>query len=168
MPTQSGPRHSFTIRTAEDFFGKLEDERADFQRQPADSRHAINCAMTAWHLTDWIWADWLKGSPDTQQKLFGSLFKNIKDFKKHVVSGGECPDLEVMQSIATGSKHFGAERKEVDSTGRKGTAFSPRAFQQDAFQVGTLVVRLPNGQERLFKDILGEVTNYWRNVVARR
>lgn len=45
--------HSFEIKTCADMLIKLKEEYSDFEKQPLSSRHAINSAMTSWHLVDW-------------------------------------------------------------------------------------------------------------------
>ena len=46
---------SFDIKTSKDFFNKLLDEYNEFQSGELSSRVALNFAMTACHLTEWIY-----------------------------------------------------------------------------------------------------------------
>jgi hypothetical protein len=70
----------------------LEDYN-DFKKDTSSSRIALNCAMTAWHLTDWIYHEF----------GFESSFKNIYDFQEVVKR--DCESLVVMHDITSGSKH---------------------------------------------------------------
>lgn len=68
---------------------------------------AINCAITAWHLTDWIWAGMASGSalrPEVADLLGVRGRRPTKDdFVKWAIQS--CPELAVCQSICNGSKH---------------------------------------------------------------
>jgi hypothetical protein len=59
----------FDIETSEDFLNKLEAEYADFKAQPDSTRQALNCIMTAYHLHEWVWGDWLKTDHETWNRL---------------------------------------------------------------------------------------------------
>ena len=50
----------FDIITSRDFLEKLEGDFADFSEAPHSTRLALNCAMTAYHLHEWVWGEWLK------------------------------------------------------------------------------------------------------------
>ena len=50
----------FDIITSRDFLAKLEADFADFEKEPGSARLALNCAITGYHLHEWVWGDWLK------------------------------------------------------------------------------------------------------------
>jgi hypothetical protein len=54
----------FGIDTSSDFLVKLEADFADFEKQPGSGLLALNCAMTANHMYEWVWGDWLKTDHD--------------------------------------------------------------------------------------------------------
>jgi len=59
----------FDIITSRDFLAKLEADYTDFKAQPDSARHALNRIITAYHLHEWIWGDWLKTDYATWKKL---------------------------------------------------------------------------------------------------
>ena len=59
----------FDITTSRDFLAKLEADFADFEKQPGSFRLALNCAISAYHLHDWVWNHWLKKDANTRRVL---------------------------------------------------------------------------------------------------
>jgi hypothetical protein len=59
----------FDIKTSRDFYEKLLDDCYDFQQDESSARLAINCAITAYHMHEWVWGDWLKTDHATWKKL---------------------------------------------------------------------------------------------------
>jgi hypothetical protein len=51
----------FDINNSRDFYQKLLQDFDDYMEQQDSVRHAMNCAITAHHLADWIWGDFVKG-----------------------------------------------------------------------------------------------------------
>ena len=50
----------FDIVTCRDFLAKLNADFDDFLKQQDSARLALNCIVTAYHLHEWVWGDWLK------------------------------------------------------------------------------------------------------------
>jgi len=44
------------------YLAKLEADFADFMKERGSERLALNCAVTAYHLHEWVWHDWLKNA----------------------------------------------------------------------------------------------------------
>lgn len=148
--------HSFEIRSAHGFFDKLKEEYKDLRDDLTSSRHAINCAMTAWHLTEWVWAEHLAGDPPAQQRIDGSIRK-FYQFRNWAVV--ECPELEIMECITNGSKHFTFDKEKVQSTKKHGGGFGP-GFARD-FDIGRLEVELDDGTRRWFDNVVEAVIEFW-------
>ncbi|MBW9089834.1 hypothetical protein JNB91_18635 [Rhizobium wenxiniae] len=49
----------FDILSARDFYSMLVDDFDDFAVEPHSARRAMHCAITAYHLHEWVWGDWL-------------------------------------------------------------------------------------------------------------
>ena len=49
----------FDINNARDFYQK--EDFDDYMQRPDSARHAMNCAITAHHMADWVWGDFVKG-----------------------------------------------------------------------------------------------------------
>jgi hypothetical protein len=50
----------FNITTCRDFHSKLSADFDDFAKEQDSARLALNCIITAYHLHEWVWGDWLK------------------------------------------------------------------------------------------------------------
>jgi hypothetical protein len=50
----------FDITTCRDFHRKLKADSEDFAKEQDSGRLALNCIITAYHLHEWVWGDWLK------------------------------------------------------------------------------------------------------------
>jgi hypothetical protein len=50
----------FDIITHRDSHAKLKADFDDFANEEDSARLALNCAITAYHLHEWVWGDWLK------------------------------------------------------------------------------------------------------------
>ena len=111
---------SFGLRDSRDILEKLRWElRNLFSRQRHDiaacQYHAFNCAVTAWHASDWLWQD-LSSSPELKTKLQEKIqqpLKTLNDFQDYVRF--DCGALRLCHQIANGSKHFLVTRN-PDST----------------------------------------------------
>jgi hypothetical protein len=91
----------FDIQTSHGFLAKLETDFADWEKEPGSSRLALNCALTAHHMHEWVWGEWLKTDFATWKAL------NIKD--RDTFYGWcrtACPWLFWIDELANGTKHF--------------------------------------------------------------
>jgi hypothetical protein len=91
----------FDIATSRDFLLKLEAEYADFKAQPDSARHALNCIITAYHLGEWVWGDWLKTNNELRQKL---AIDSKQTFDSWL--DASMPAYALLQKMANGEKHF--------------------------------------------------------------
>lgn len=91
----------FDIITSRDFLAKLEADHADFKAQPDSTRHALNCVITAYHLHEWIWGDWLKTDYATWQK-FG--VHDLESFREWLRTAW--PGFQTAEALTNGAKHF--------------------------------------------------------------
>ena len=73
--------------------------------------HAFNCALTAWHLTDWVWVAHFRDDSAARQKIglaAGGHHSELKrEFNKYVAD--QSPELRLCQDIANGLKHVVAK-----------------------------------------------------------
>ena len=67
------PRHSFAIKTCGHMANKLHRELDRLCQLASDpdnpSDHAINFALTAWHMTEWVWRMHFDGDKEIQDAL---------------------------------------------------------------------------------------------------
>lgn len=91
----------FGIVTARDFLDKLEADFIDFEREPGSGRLALNCALTAYHMHEWVWGDWLKKSSPVRTAL--GIGKGKGDFLAWI--DRHCIWFLWIQGLANGTKH---------------------------------------------------------------
>ena len=88
--------------------GWREYHRCDGATNDADRRDAgINCAITIWHINDWMWAAIAQlGRRDAEIAKYLDV-SGEKISKDDLVSWAvkNCPELEICQAICNGSKH---------------------------------------------------------------
>lgn len=92
----------FGITTPIQFYQKLTQEFDDFCENPGSARHAMNFVITAYHLTEWVWKDFLKEDESTRNKL--GIAKDINAFHRWIAEKSIW--TAQMQDLANGSKHF--------------------------------------------------------------
>jgi hypothetical protein len=92
----------FDITTSRDFLEKLEADFDDFMKEPNAARLALNCALTAYHLHEWVWGDWLKTDYATWKTL---RIRDKDSFLAWIDTA--CPWFSTIQELANGTKHFG-------------------------------------------------------------
>ena len=109
----------FDIVSCRDFHDKLNADFDDFIKEPTSARLALNCIITAYHLHEWIWGDWLK-TDHAAWKLLG-----IKDKSSFVAwIERECPGFSTVQDLANGAKHFN-RNQDVQTSHVRGYGMGP-------------------------------------------
>jgi hypothetical protein len=125
----------FDINSARDFYQKLLDDFDDFMQQLDSARHAMNCAITAHHMADWVWGDFVKGDTALKAKLG---IKDKNEFMAWIDS--QTVWYALVQSISNGSKHFIRENakgtQKVQGNGMGGFGQGPFGMSYLAVEVG--------------------------------
>jgi hypothetical protein len=145
--------YSFDLSDHNDYLKKLRAEFADLRADPMSSRHAMNFAMNAYHMLEWVW----EHEPGMAQK-----FSDNSAFRSTVYR--KCPPIKVMRDLSNGSKHTNIKRTQnpaVSSTAVHKGAFQTNAFQSDAFDVGALKVNMADGTSHNFIDDAAAVMAFW-------
>ena len=175
----------FNIVTSYDFLLKLEADFEDFEQAPHSARSALNCALSAYHLYEWVWGDWLKAD-STCQKILGIAGKSAKErrvgFLKFIVRA--CPWFLTIQEIATGAKHFCQPSFETLRVGSvpfmldvqragldEGSFDGPLPFDSTYPENGRLLLDYGSGTDphRFYPalTIFDAVIRFWREFFAR-
>jgi hypothetical protein len=116
------PSNVFALATPHHLLIKLHWEvrqlRASLpsNRKPIDTHapayHAFNCAITCWHLTDWVW----ESADEEQRRLissdFGGELRKIEDFQAALRLRHR--SLHICWQVANGSKHFKLRKTDPD------------------------------------------------------
>ena len=137
---------SFDIKTSEDFFKILLDDHNEFYANRTSSRHALHCAIIAWHMTEWV-------NKEFEPQLSEDLFK-----KKMVQ---QCPSLEIMRNLANGTKH---NKRSSESQTIKGTELHLGVFSKEfsrKFETSHLKIELRDGRNIYFEDEIQKVISFW-------
>ena len=102
---------TFGQRSSRDMLGKLERELerlASSTKRDDIVDHGINVALTAWHLTEWVWPDTAhtRGLRDRLAAEAGVSAASFDDreFKRYAIKA--CPELRYCRIIATTAKHL--------------------------------------------------------------
>lgn len=150
--------HTFQVKTVYDMLLKLDWEIEQLQRshisKSADklsmsSYFAINGALTAFHICDWIW----HGGSDSQREIWGGgqAAKHMTKFQLGLRAA--CPSLNVCREIATSFKHY-AEGRFPDKTVKSATiwftamaATCGTARAGDALSADAAILRVSYGAE---------------------
>lgn len=147
-------KYSFDIKNSKDFFKKLEDDYEEFSTQEVSSRIALNCAMTAWHLSEWIYNEY-------KETEFNE-FRRMTDFHNHIKS--ECPSLQIMQDLSNGTKHskITMYNSEIQNTEKyEGTFDYTFDF---TFDRSSLDIQLSNGTKTEFSIEIKECIKYYKKM----
>jgi hypothetical protein len=91
----------FDLATSQDFYAVLVADFDDFMAEPHSARRALHCAITAFHLHEWVWGDWLKADHVTRAALGISDKKSFLEWIDQ-----HCVWFPGVQDLANGTKHF--------------------------------------------------------------
>src|SRR5712692_1861606 len=89
------------FNNSREFYQKLLDEFDDCIAHQDSERHAMNFAVTAHHMADWVWGDIIKNNHALKAKLG---VREKKDFMQWIDRQSIWYNL--VQAISNGSKHF--------------------------------------------------------------
>jgi hypothetical protein len=145
--------------TCRDFYAMLVEDFDDFMAEPQSARRAWHCALTAYHLHEWVWGDWLKSNRQVRDHLkVNSSVEFLRWVEQH------CVWFWYVQQLATGAKHFvrqpGSQPILVGQYGQGGYGTGP-------YGQGYLIVDLGEeaGDERYqtAASYLEVVVRFWRD-----
>jgi hypothetical protein len=141
----------FDIRNSADFYRKCLDDYSSLLQTPGYAGFAINCAMSSYHLAEWIWGDWLKTDHALKARL---KVRTCGDFKRWVET--QCPFFQTVQSIANGSKHF-------DRSISGNTAKMEGFAEDEGFEREHLVVLTDDNTMRSIEDMIKVLLTFWHD-----
>jgi hypothetical protein len=135
---------------------------------------AFNCAVTAWHLADWVW----KASSQVQRAdilaSLGATAGSGKDFVKFQTAiRNQSRALHICRQLATGSKHMTvtdypdpivrAEMRWETEAAQVGEMRVSDPFSPDRYRL----VVLEKGVERIALDVFGDAFKDWERFLRR-
>jgi hypothetical protein len=146
----------FDITDSVAFYGKMIEDYDDLAADSDSARHAINCAISAYHLAEWIWGDWLQTDYDTWRKL---KIRDRESFFQWVHEAQ--PWFTVVQDITNGSKHFATNLRLTKSSG----VYVEDGYV-DGYQQRVLEIEIELGAEKKWVEaviVLEDVVMFWRD-----
>jgi hypothetical protein len=98
------PHYAWTVNTPRDLLEKAKRDLARFRRSHEandgeQTDHAINCAITLWHIHDWLWRD-----REAAWKAQGIAHKGA--FQEWLRARDGQERLALCERLANGSKHL--------------------------------------------------------------
>jgi hypothetical protein len=148
--TENMSIYSFEIRNSDDLLNKLKDDFNEFKNHQLSSRIAINCAMSAWHLTDWVFEEY-------NHKLG---FEGKGSFRASLT----CDSLTLMHDIANGSKHLKVSNPKsgISESRLHEGDFALEDFCRDDFNVSRLELFMNNGDTVDFFYEIEKTVDFWQ------
>ena len=105
--------HVFRMRSVHEIFAKLHREKRRFEKAGSNNEGrkdqvdaAVNFAITAWHMIDWVW----HRREHELREYFG--VSSLREFQDEMRR--QCPDLAVCDVIANALKHGGTAHTRED------------------------------------------------------
>ncbi len=102
----------FDVKDSVGFYKLMIENYDDFVENSGSTRHAINCAISAFHIAEWIWGDWLSTDYHTQSKL---ACRDRNAFMRWIDK--QNPIFCAVRDITNGSKHFASKLRGTKATG---------------------------------------------------
>lgn len=100
---------SWTIKNSTDLLEKAKRDLARFRKSHEEGDgeqvdHAVNCAITLWHIHDWLWVE--------KEEQLKAGAKNSQHAFQHWLKGRPGGDLLALcERVANGSKHLDLSKK---------------------------------------------------------
>jgi hypothetical protein len=141
---------SFELRNSADMLGKLKFDAAEYLADNESSYKALNYAMTAWHLSEWVY-----------HEFKASEFNTLSKFQEALKL--KCPEIQIAHDISNGSKHYKLNRhySQTLSTKYHRGFFSSDFYSKDFFDVSGLVVEMRSGEQHYFTEIVMSIRDFW-------
>jgi len=96
----------FSVATAKDFYAIVVEDFNDLMVEKDSPRRAMHCAITSFHLHEWVWAEMCRDKALMERVGIAKRDKEL--FLEWIDS--KCPFFAGVQAIANGSKHLAPSR----------------------------------------------------------
>ena len=91
----------FDITTCNDLYAMLVEDFDEYMTETHSARRALHCAITAYHLREWVWNDWLMHDLAAQSAIG---IRDEKSFNGWVNRSSVW--FQILRDLANGAKHF--------------------------------------------------------------
>ncbi|SNC68281.1 hypothetical protein SAMN06265337_2239 [Hymenobacter gelipurpurascens] len=141
------------LESSVDLFKKLVHDYTEFKnhsgsRYKALGYKALDCALSGWHLLDWVF--------NTNEKSnYQSLYDLRQAFEKI------CPELSVLHDIITGGKHFTVSKGRSNMVRSYSSGYVQNGYVQDGYVATELIIEFDNNQSEPYLQIIDKVVDFW-------
>ncbi len=137
-----------------------------FRRDTADQCKAMNAALSAYHMHDYVWESYRTSAP-------AKVFEQAEQYKfRQYLIAHECPDFELIQDLATAHKHmkFRSKSRRIIASAQSmflGSRGSDLWSALPSWLVTTqvLVVERRDGTQADFAPALENVVQMWERLI---
>ena len=144
----------FGINSSVAFYGKMLEDYDDFVEQSGSPRHAINRMLSAYHMAEWIWGDWLQTDYATWKAL------GIRDRESFLAWVDKSQIwFKITQAVANGSKHFASKLAKTKSS----PSYVEDGYVEDGYQKRLLEVEVEEGRWIEAVIVIEDVVMFWRD-----
>ena len=161
---------SFNIGDASQLLRKLTVEIHQFIKSNSSSSMsgylALNIAMTAWHMVDWLSADMGVDQRETATRCLGRPISDHKDLAAAVTSA--CEALRICQVIATAGKHVEVKSRPDPSLSTSFKLVKPSLNKARLPGGGLSYIWVieRSGKVYLAEDVFKEAHRFWENLLS--
>ena len=126
----------------------------EYKRKPADIRRAMNAALSAFHMADYVFTEYRASNPS---KICGH--SAIGTYRRGVL-GAECSDFMLLGDVANAHKHLwlGSHTTSENFT---------RSSTQSFVDVVTIFTKDATGHQVDFGPVLDNVMAMWERLIAQ-
>jgi len=163
---------SFQITSSVDLLNKLLQEYENFDKQHLNPRHAINCAITSWHLTDWTYHEFYSEHSAYQDevriKKNGQEFQlsGLKKYQNWIIK--ECDELKCMRFIANGSKHCVLNDESLKFETATTVGQYSTAYSRHDYEVPKFIIKINQHNSIDFEKAFLATRDFWINFLKRK
>jgi hypothetical protein len=167
LPTQPSPASKTRVSNSAEFKTQVVDQDyAEYKRDPTNLRLAYHLAVSLFHLRDWTFAE----HSGTAKWPYGPTVGHYQQALE-----GNYNDFGYMRDLANAVKHKELDQSKRPSTQMVGLAntevsmasFQPGAFQSNAFQTRTYIVsETAPAQHVDFEKAADAVMDMWNKLFA--
>jgi len=159
---------TFEVKNAKEYYEKFLLCQADeflSEKYYNSSRHAVACAIFAYHQREWFWQDYkdIIKAYFVANKIIKNSQSSNDDFvecKFNEYVNSKCPDFRIIREVCNGTKHLTVVGN-INTLKRRG-AFNG-GFSGTSINTNDLVI-IKDNNLLIFKDILKNVVDYWANL----
>lgn len=148
-----------------------EPNYAEYIRQPTEVRLAMNAALSAFHVADYVWTTYHDDAPYKVAKT-----KDVEAYQNHL-QRNECEQFRELRDIATAHKHmrltghtearfvWSATQTYLQSDNVGSDVTYVEGGQSGSQQGPVILFNLTDGTSRAFYPILESVMRMWERLI---